>query len=159
MEPEERREFARKILSPLESIAKHLTDHSMVEESKFVGNQNSETTNLPISRYHEMSLDEKEGDLVLDNDPETYSDLLNSDGTVDDAAVNPNRKLNAYEDYGSTEKYETDTQKMMVTTEKDCANCDSTTVIDSPKASANKSIDLSKNIDIVEGSQRFSLLR
>lgn len=159
MEPEERQEFAKKIMSPLESITKHLTDHSAIEEAKFDENQNSEATSLPLTRYHEMSLDdknEKEGDLLLDNGSEIYSDL-NSDGAVGDAVVPPNHKLSVDEDYASTEKYENNAQKMIMTTEKDCANCNNTTIIDSPKADTNKS-DLSKDIDI-EGSQRFSLLR
>lgn len=132
MELEERQEFAKKIMSPLESITKHLTDHSAIEESKLVENQHSETTSdIPITRYHEMSLDdknEKEGDLVLDNDPETYSDLVNSDGTVRDANMPPNHKLNIDDqDYTNTEKYEINAQKLIATTEKDCANCNNTT--------------------------------
>ncbi|XP_024877986.1 uncharacterized protein LOC112458529 [Temnothorax curvispinosus] len=162
MKPAEQQEFAKKIMSPLESITKHLTDHSAIEESKLEENQNSETTSLPITRYHEMSLDdknEKEGDLLLDNDSETYSDLVNGDGTVGDATVPSNHKLGIDEDYASTEKYDINAQKMIVTTEKDSANCDNTTMIDSPEANTNKSIDLSKDIDIFEGSQRFSLFR
>ncbi|XP_011171486.2 uncharacterized protein LOC105204120 isoform X1 [Solenopsis invicta] len=161
MEPEERQEFARKIMSPLESIAKHLTDHSAIEESKIVEEQHSETTSLPITRYHEMNLDErsdknvKDEDFVLD-DPGAYSDLVNSDGTMGDAIVPPNHKIDVGEDYASTERYEINAQKIILTTEKDCANCDNTTIIDSSKANVNESIDLSK--DIVEGSQRFSLL-
>jgi len=161
MEPEERQKFAKKLMSPLESITKHLTDHSAIEESKFVENQNSETTSLPITRYHEINLDEKnekEGDFVLNNDPEIYSDLVNSDGNVGDTTAPSNHNLSIDEDYASTEKYEINAQKMIVTTEEDCANCDNTT-IDSPKANVNKSIDLSKDINIIEGSQRFSLLR
>jgi len=159
MEPEERQKFAKKLMSPLESITKHLTDHSAIEESKFVENQNSETTSLPITRYHEISLNEKnekEGDFVLNNDSEIYSDLVNSDGTVGDTTAPSNLSID--EDYASTEKYEINAQKMIVTTEEDCANCDNTT-INSPKANVNKSIDLSKDIDIIEESQRFSLLR
>lgn len=160
MEPEERQEFAKNIMTPLESITKHLTDHSAIEESKLRKNQDSETTSLPITRYHEMTLDDRNGkeeDLL--DDSENYSDLINSDGTVGDAAVSPNRKLSVDEDYSSTEKYEINAQKIIVTTEKDCANYDNTTMIDSPKTNANKSIDLSKDADIIEGSQRFSLLR
>jgi len=159
MEPEERQKFANKLMSPLESITKHLTDHSAIEESKFVENQNSETTSLPITRYHEISLNEKnekEGDFELDNNPEIYSDLVNSDGTIGDTTASSNHKLSIDEDYASTEKYEINAQKMIVTTEEDCANCDNTT-IDSPKDNMNKSIDLSKDIDIIEGSQHFSL--
>lgn len=158
MEPEKQQEFAKKIMSPLESIAKHLTDHSAIEESKFEENQNSETTSLPITRYHEMSLDdknEKDGDLILDNDPDTYTDLIKSDGTVGDNIASLNRKLSVDEDYASTD--EINAQKMIMTTEKDCTNCDNVTMIDSPKT--NKSINLSKDINIIEGSQRFSLLR
>lgn len=160
MEPEERQEFAKKIMSPLESIAKHLTDHSAIEKSKFEENRNSETSNFPATRYHEMNLDdknEKEEDLLLDNS-ENYSDLINSSGTLGDAIVSFNRKSSIDEDYASTEKYEINAQNIIVTTEKDCANYDNKTMIDSPKANANKSNDLPK--DIIEGSsQRFGLLR
>lgn len=157
MEPEEQQEFAKKIMFPLESITKHLTDHSAIEESKFIENKNSDIASLPISRYHEMSLDEKnERDLVPDNGPEIYSDLVNDD-TVADSIVPRNHKLSIDEDYASMENDEINAQKLIVTTEKDCANC--ATMIDRPKANTNKSIDLLKNIDIVEGSQRFSLLR
>ncbi|XP_011879670.1 PREDICTED: uncharacterized protein LOC105568539 [Vollenhovia emeryi] len=157
MEPEERQEFANKIISPLESITKQLTDHSAIEESKFEENQNSETTSLPITRYHEMNLDdksEKEGDLLLDNDSETYTDLVNNDRTVEDTIASSNHKLSIDEDFASTERYEINAQRIVVT-EKDCANCDNTT-IHSSKANANKNIDPSRNI---EGSQRFSPLR
>lgn len=160
MEPEERQEFAKKIMSPLESITKHLTDHSAIEESKFEETQNSETTSFPITRYHEMNLNEKnENEKDLLEDSENYSDLINSDGTVRDAAASSNRKLSADEDYSSTEKYEYNAQKIIMTTEEDCANCDNVTMTDSPKTNVNKSIDLSKDTDINEGSQRFSLLR
>ncbi|XP_036150307.1 uncharacterized protein LOC118644203 [Monomorium pharaonis] len=158
MEPEERQEFAKKIMSPLESITKHLTDHSAIEESKFMDNQNSGTTSLPLSRYHEMSLDDKnEEEFALD--PETYSDLVNSDDTVGDTVVSANHRLGVDEDYTSTEKYGINAQEMIVTTEADCTNYDNTTVIDSSKTNVNKSTDLSKDIDIIEGSPRFSLLR
>ncbi|XP_018402062.1 PREDICTED: uncharacterized protein LOC108779194 [Cyphomyrmex costatus] len=151
MGPEERQKFAKKIMSPLESITKHLTDHSAIEESKFIENKSSDVANLPISRYHEMSLDEKnerDGSFVLDNDPEIYSDLVNSDGTVGDPIVPPNHKVSIDEDYANTENHEINGQKLVVTTEKDCANCDNATMIDS-----------SKDIDIVERSRRFSFLR
>jgi len=147
MEPEERQEFAKKIMSPLELITKHLTDHSTVEESKFI--KNSDITSLPISRYHEMSLDEKNernGDLVSYNDSEIYSDLVNSDGIVGDSIVPLNHKLSIDEDYISTE---INAQKLIKTTEKDRANCDNATMIDRSKVNTNKSIDLLKDIDIV----------
>ena len=119
-------------------------------------NQNSGTTSLPLSRYHEMSLDDKnEEEFALD--PETYSDLVNSDDTVGDTVVSANHRLGVDEDYTSTEKYGINAQEMIVTTEADCTNYDNTTVIDSSKTNVNKSTDLSK--DIVEGSPRFSLLR
>lgn len=159
MEPEERQEFAKKIMSPLESITKHLTDHSAIVESKLEENQGSETTSLPITRYHEMTLDdknEKEEDLF---DSENYSDLINNEGTVGDAAMSPNQsKANVDEDYSNAEKYEINAQKIIVTTEKDYANCDNTTIIDNPKTTANKSIDLSKDTNIIKESQHFSLL-
>ncbi|KYN32537.1 hypothetical protein ALC56_13395 [Trachymyrmex septentrionalis] len=162
MEPEERQEFAKKIMSPLESITKHLTDHSAMEESKFIENKNLDIASLPISRYHEMNLDEKnerDGGLVPDNDSEIYSDLVNSDGIVGDSIVPLNHKLSIDEDYVSTENHEINAQKLIETTEKDCANCDNATMIDRPKANTNKSIDLLKDIDIVKDSRRFSLLR
>jgi len=133
MAPEEQQQFAKKIMTPLESIAKHLTDHSAIEESKFEEDQSSEATSLPLTRYQELNLDEKDeknGDLVLDNDSEAYLDLdSDNDGIQRDTTISPNHKLMIDDDYASTEKYETDVYKVMVTTEKDC---DSTTIIDSP---------------------------
>ncbi|KAL0099049.1 hypothetical protein PUN28_020238 [Cardiocondyla obscurior] len=161
MEPEERQEFAKKIMSPLESITKQLTDHSAIEESRAAENENTETTSLPLTRYHEMTLDdknEKARSFQLD-DSENYSDLVSSYGTAEDAAVPFNHKLNIDEDYASTEKYEINAQQMIMTTEKDCANCANSTMNNNSKASANKSIDFLKDIDITEGSQRVSLLR
>lgn len=151
MGTQERQQFAKKLMSPLESIAKHLTDHSAIEESKFEKNQNSETTSTPITRYHEMNLEdskrEKNGELMLNNDSEIYSDLDNDDSIVGDTTVLSNHKLSLDEDYASTEKYEINAQKMIMSTEKNFANCDNATVIDSSKANEDKSIDLSKDID------------
>lgn len=135
-------------MSPLESIAKHLTDHSAIEESKFE-NQNSETTSIPITRYHEMNLNDKQknGDLMLNNDSEIYSDPNNDDsGIVGDTTILSNHKLILDEDYTSTEKYEMNAQKMIMSTEKNFVNCDDTTIIDNSKAE-KKSIDFSKGID------------
>ncbi|XP_011629494.1 uncharacterized protein LOC105421993 isoform X1 [Pogonomyrmex barbatus] len=149
MEPEEQQEFAKKIMSPLESIAKHLTDHSAIEESRFEENQNSETTSFPLTRYHEMSLDDKNDkgrDFILNNDSGIYSNLANNNDIVRDIAVLSNHKLIIDEDYASTEKYEINTRNIIVTTGKDCANCNDTTIIDSLKANTNKSIDLSKDL-------------
>lgn len=133
MAPEERQQFAKKIMTPLESIAKHLTDHSAIEESKFEESQSSEGTSLPLTRYQELDLDEKNeknGDIVLDNDSEAYLDLDNNDDNIKkDTTISPNDQLIIDDDYASTEKYETDGHNIMVTTEKDY---DSTTVIDSP---------------------------
>lgn len=132
MEPEERQQFVKKIMTPFESIAKHLTDHSAIEESKFDENQNSEATNLPLTRYQEFNMDEKEeknDDLVSGNASEAYLDLDSNDDSIKrDTTASPNHKL-IDDDYASKEKYETDAHNTMVTTEKDC---DSTTVIDSP---------------------------
>lgn len=147
MGTQERQQFAKKIMSPLESIAKHLTDHSAIEESKFEENQNS---SMPITRYHEMNLDgkrEKNGDFALNNDSEIYSDLDSDDSIVGDTTVLSNHKLSLDEDYASTEKYEINAQKMIMSTEKNFANCDNGTVIDSSRANEDKSIDLSKDID------------
>ncbi|KMQ91843.1 hypothetical protein RF55_8244 [Lasius niger] len=154
MGTQERQQFAKKIMSPLESIAKHLTDHSAIEESKFEENQKSETTSIPITRYHEMSLDDKHGkngDLVLNNESEIYSDLDNDDSIVGDTTVLSNHKLSLDEDYASTEKYEINAQKMIMSTEKNFVNCDNATVLDCRKANEDKSVDLSKDIDTIEG--------
>ncbi|EFN75121.1 uncharacterized protein LOC105191640 isoform X2 [Harpegnathos saltator] len=156
----ERQEFAEKIMSPLESIAKHLTDHSAIEQSKFEENENPETTNLPLTRYHEINLDdkdEKDGDLEINKDSETYPDPSSEGGRVEENVTVPsNHKLNVDEDYTSTKKFEVDLQKTMKFVKNDCANCDNATAIDDPKTSANKSADLSKDVDTVEGFQRFS---
>lgn len=148
MGTQERQQFTKKIMSPFESIAKHLTDHSTIEESKFDENQNTETTSMSITRYHEMNLDNKQknGDFILNNDSEIYSDLNNDDGIVEDTTILSNHKLSLDEDYASTEKYEINAQKMIMSTEKNFANCHNTTVIDNPKAE-EKSIDFSKGID------------
>ncbi|XP_050455840.1 uncharacterized protein LOC126853832 isoform X1 [Cataglyphis hispanica] len=148
MGTQERQQFAKKIMSPLESIAKHLTDHSAIEESKFEENQNSETTSTPITRYHEINLDdkrEKNGDFALNNDSEIYSDLDSDDTIVGDTTVFSNHKLSLDEDYASTEKYEINAQKMIMSTEKNFANCDNETVIDSSRVNEDKSIDFSKD--------------
>lgn len=150
MGTQERQKFVKKIMSPLESIAKHLTDHSAIEESKFDENQNSETTSLPITRYHEMNLNDKQKkneDLVLNNDSEVYPDLNNDDSIIGDTILS-NHKLSPDEDYASTEKYEVNAQKMMMT-EKNFANYDNATAIDNLKTE-NKSIDFSKGIDVTE---------
>ncbi|GAB1859428.1 hypothetical protein CAJAP_00507 [Camponotus japonicus] len=152
MGTQERQQFTKKIMSPLESIAKHLTDHSAIEESKFE-NQNSETTSIPITRYHEMNLADKQknGDLMLNNDSEIYSDPNDDDsGIVGDTTILSNHKLILDEDYTSTEKYEINAQKMIMSTEKNFVNCDNTTIIDDSKAE-KKSIDFSKGIDATEG--------
>lgn len=150
MGTQERQQFAKKIMSPLESIAKHLTDHSAIEESKFE-NQNSETTSISITRYHEMNLDDKQknGDLMLNNDSEIYSDL-NNGGIVGDTTILSNHKLILDEDYTSTEKYEINAQKMIMSTEKNFLNCDNTTIIDNNSKAEKKSIDFSKGIDATE---------
>lgn len=161
MGTEERQQFAKKIMTPLESIAKHLTDHSAIEEAKFEENRNSDTTSsLPLTRYQEINLDdkkEKNDGLGMDDDSEAYVDPYNEDDGVnkEDITVPSNHKVSVDEDYASTEKYEIDAQKLIVTTEKDCANCDNTTtMIDGPKADTNnKGIDLSEDTDTTEGSQ------
>lgn len=155
MGTQERQKFVKKIMSPLESIAKHLTDHSAIEESKFDKNQNSETTSIPITRYHEMNLDDKQKkneDLVLNNDSEVYSDLNNDDSIIGDTTILSNHKLSLDEDYASTEKYEVNAQKMIMSTEKNFANYDNATAINNPKTE-DKSIDFSKGIDTT--TERF----
>jgi hydroxyacyl-ACP dehydratase HTD2-like protein with hotdog domain len=156
MEPEERQQFAKKIMSPLESMAQHLSVHSALEESNFGEDGNSEATSLPLTRYREMNLDDKNENyrsLMLNDDSEVYADK--DDSVEGKTTVPPNHKLSIDEDYASTEKYETDMKRIIVTTESDCANCDKTTLI-SLEANANGSVDLSKDIDTVEGFQRFS---
>jgi len=156
MGPEERQQFAKKIMSPLESMAQHVSVHSALRgESNFGEDRNSEAVSLPLTRYREMNLDDKnENDrsLVSNDDLEVYTDR---ESVEEKTTVPPNHKLNIDEDYASTEKYETDMERIIVTTESDCPNCDKTT-IDNSEANANGSIDLSKDIDTVEGFQRFS---
>ncbi|XP_014477576.1 PREDICTED: uncharacterized protein LOC106746001 [Dinoponera quadriceps] len=144
---EEQQQFAKKIMSPLESIAKHLTDHSTIEESD---DENPETTHLPLTRYHEINLDEKDDGLELDKDSENYPD---SDRAEENVTVPLNHKITD-EDYASTEKF--DLQKTTESTTKDSANCDNAKSIDGPKSNASKSVDFSKDVDTVEGFQRFS---
>ncbi|XP_029168049.1 uncharacterized protein LOC114938324 [Nylanderia fulva] len=143
MGTQERQQFANKIMSPLESIAKHLTDHSAIEESKFEESQNSETTSMPITRYHEMNLEEKReknGDLVLNNsESDIYSD--NDDSIVGDTTMFSNHKISLDEDYASTEKYEINAQKMIMSTEKNFINCDNATMLDCSKANEDKNAD------------------
>lgn len=156
---EERRQFAKKIMTPLESIAKHLTDHSAIEESKLDENENSKLSSVPMTRYHELNLDDKDErdeDLILANDSKAYPDN-EDDSAEENATVPSNHKLNADEDYSSsTEKYETDAQKATMSTTNNCANCDNTMKIDSPEINMNKSVDRLKDIDTIEGFQRFS---
>lgn len=147
-------------MSPLESIAKHLTDHSAIEESKFDENENSRTTSSPLTRYHESSLDdkdEKDRGFALDKVP-AYSDADNEDdGVEENVTVPSNHKLSVDEDYASAEKYESDAHEVIMPVEKDCANRDSTTtMIDNSKMNAKNNVDISKDIDTVEGFQRFS---
>lgn len=147
-------------MSPLESIAKHLTDHSTIEESKFEENENLEATSLPLTRYHEISLDdkdEKNDGLELDRNSETYPDLDNEeDHAEEDVTMPSNHKVTVDEDYASTEKFDIDLQKTTESTKNDCANCGNATAIDGPRTNATKSVDLSKDVDTIEGFQRFS---
>lgn len=163
MGPEERRQFAKKVMSPLESIAKHLTDHSAIEDSKLIENENSEASNLPLTRYHELNLnndkDEMDEGLELQNDSKVYPDDNedgNEDSAEENAAVPSNHKFNADEDSASTGKYETDEQE--VTTSDDCVDCDSTMVNNFGMKIVNgsKSAGLLKDVDTIEGFQRFN---
>jgi len=157
MGPEERQQFAEKIMSPLESMAQHLSVQSALEESNFEENGNSEASSLPLMQHREINLDDKSENhrsLELNDDSQVYVDK--DDSVEKKTTVPPNHKLNMDEDYASTEKYETDMQRIIVSTKSDCANCDSTTLIDSSEANANDSIDPSKDIDTVEGFQRFN---
>lgn len=163
MGPEERQQFAKKIMTPLESIAKHLTDHSAIEESKYEENENPKISNLPLTRYHEISLndkDEQDGGLELDKDleiRETYPDPDNEDDRAEENVTVPlNHKIDTDEEYADTEKYEIDLQKTTEPTKNDYANCNNATIIDSPETKANISVDLSKDVDTIEGFQRFS---
>ncbi|XP_032670408.1 uncharacterized protein LOC116843771 isoform X3 [Odontomachus brunneus] len=159
MGSEERQQFAKKIMTPLESIAKHLTDHSAIEESKYEENENPKISNLPLTRYHEISLDdkdEKDEGLELDKDSETYPNPDNEDRVEENVTVPLNHKINADEEYVDTEKYEIDLQKTTEPTKNNYANCNNATIIDSPKTKVNISVDLSKDVDTIEGFQRFS---
>lgn len=149
-------------MTPLESIAKHLTDHSAIEESKYEENVNSETTSSSLTRYHEISLDdenEKDGDLDLDKNLETYSDLNGEDDRAEENVTVPlNHKIDVDQDYVNMEKYEIDQKTTVQSVKNNCKDCDNNSpiTINSPKPKANISIDLSKDIDTIEGFQRFS---
>lgn len=112
---------------------------------------------MPITRYHETNLEdkrEKNGDLVLNNseiyNSEIYSDPDNDDSIVGDATMFTNHKLSLDDDYASTEKYEINAQKMIMSTEKNFVNCDNATMLDCSKPNEDKSVDLSKNLDYTE---------
>lgn len=160
MRPEERLQFAKKIMLPLEAIAEHLSDHSMVEESKFEGNENLDTTNLSLTRYQDTSLDHKKEDEespLLHNNPETDLDMnSHDDANEEEITARWNHKLNIDDDYASTEKYEIESQKIIVTTENNCTNCNGTMMTNSLKNNRNGSVDFSKDIDTVEKLQRFN---
>lgn len=158
MDPEERQQFAKKIMTPLESIAKHLTDHSKIEESKFDENENSEAINLPLTRYQEISLDdknekqEKVDSLELDKDSEAYLDPNNEDDRAEENVTVPsNHRISVDEDYANTEKYEIDLQRTTESVKTDCAYCDDATTIEGPESNARKTADLAKDFDTVEG--------
>ncbi|KAK0172764.1 hypothetical protein PV328_006042 [Microctonus aethiopoides] len=55
MRPEERQQFMDKVISPLATITKQLTDHSFIEESKI--DEYGTPTNLPLTKYQESFLE------------------------------------------------------------------------------------------------------
>lgn len=55
MRPEERQQFMDKVISPLTTITKQLTDHSFIEESKV--DEYGTPTNLPLTKYQESFLE------------------------------------------------------------------------------------------------------
>ncbi|XP_043666911.1 uncharacterized protein LOC122628567 [Vespula pensylvanica] len=160
IEPEEREHIIEKIMTPLESIAKHITDHSSIENSKQDENEEEdEVTALPVTRLQEKVLmikDEKNANETIDQ-TELYG------GSI---IIPSNHKSSLEEDYASTEKYEYEVQKSIVTTTTtmttmtttttDGDNRENTTMLeDNSTTEKNKIIDLSTDIDTLEGFERF----
>ncbi|XP_014606012.1 PREDICTED: uncharacterized protein LOC106787828 [Polistes canadensis] len=152
MGPEERQEMVKKIMTPLESIAKHLTDHSSIENSKQEEDQEDEEIVLPTTHLQEKVLtikDEKNA-----NDTDDRTELSES------SIIPSNHKSSLEEDYASTEKYEYEAQKIIVTTTSTTAinneysNRENTTTTENTKI-----INISTDIDTLEGFERFDRTR
>ncbi|XP_029041755.1 uncharacterized protein LOC114875528 [Osmia bicornis bicornis] len=142
MDPEEQQQFVNKVWSPLETIAKHLA----VERSKFVDNEMED--NLASIRYQETT---------LDNENETRKfDQMNDSSSQNDS-IPSNHKSIIEEDFGSTEKYEYEAQKIVgTTTESKCDDCNTTISLDETTTNETKSAEVSKDVDTIEGFKRFS---
>lgn len=155
MEPEEREQIIEKIMTPLESIAKHITDYSSIENSKQDENEEDEVTALPVTRLQEKVLmikDEKNANETIDR-TEPYGGSL---------VVPSNHKSSLDEDYASTEKYEYEAQKNILTTTMtttmttDGDNPKNTTMFeDNSTTEKNRIIDPSTDVDTLEGFERF----
>ncbi|KAI4494620.1 hypothetical protein M0804_000821 [Polistes exclamans] len=152
MGPEERQEMVKKIMTPLESIAKHLTDHSSIENSKQEEDQEDEEIVLPITHLQEKVLTIKDDKNANDTDDRTE---------LSESSIIPsNHKSSLEEDYASTEKYEYEAQKIIVTTTSTTAinneysNRENTTTTENTKI-----IDISTDIDTLEGFERFDRTR
>ncbi|KAK2580805.1 hypothetical protein KPH14_011539 [Odynerus spinipes] len=158
MEPEERQQIVESIMTPLESIAKHLTDHSSIENSKYLENEEDGRTALPIVSVREKVLNIKDERNVTKPIEQSES----SEGSM---MIPSNHKSSLDEDYASTEKYEYEAQKFVVTTttttpmttKSECGDCEnaSTSSMDNSTTENGKIIDLSTDIDTVEGFERF----
>ncbi|KAG7208602.1 hypothetical protein KM043_014811 [Ampulex compressa] len=159
MAPEERQRFMEKIMSPLETITKHLAAHSAIEDTRTEQNEETSSNHLSLTRYHETSLD-GEGEKTSsqqDLDRDDHPDVDQDDDPKIDATLPSNHKATLEDDYASTEKYEFEAQRIVeTTTGKECATCNATLVLEEAKISGNKSVDLTKDVDTIEGFQRFS---
>ncbi|KAI4498629.1 hypothetical protein M0802_006335 [Mischocyttarus mexicanus] len=150
MEPEERQQMVKKIMTPLESIAKHLTDHSSIENSKQEEDQEDEEIFLPRTRLQEKVLTIK--DVKNSNDTNDQTELSES------SIIPSNHKSSLEEDYASTEKYEYEALKIIDTTtsitttiNNEYSNCENATTTENIKI-----IDTSTDIDTLEGFERFN---
>ncbi|XP_046820225.1 uncharacterized protein LOC124424774 [Vespa crabro] len=155
MEPEEHEQIIEKIMTPLESIAKHITDHSSIENSKQDENEEDEVTALPITHLQEKVLMIKDEKYV--NETTDRTELY--EGSI---IVPSNHKSSLEEDYASTEKYEYEAQKviltttMTTTTTTDSDYHENTTIFeDNSTTEKSKIIDLSTDVDTLEGFERF----
>ncbi|XP_066594949.1 uncharacterized protein [Prorops nasuta] len=132
MMPEERQQLMDKIMSPIDSIAKHLRDQANIEESK---QDEPETNTEALTRYQESPIDERT----------IKTDTNNSEEAI--VPLNHRR---------TDEEYKHESQKM--TTEENCLDCDEPiTASNDSQMNINEktSID-AKDIDTIEGFDRFS---
>ncbi|XP_076240734.1 uncharacterized protein LOC143183159 [Calliopsis andreniformis] len=146
--PEERQQFASKVWSPLETIAKHLA----VERSKLA---EEEETGSPVTRYQETPLDIKNEGIQFQetNGPSASSD----DSSGETITVPSNHKSSVEEDYASTEKYEFEAQKIVGTTVANKYEDSNTTILPiQTTTNRTEKIDHPKNIDTIEGFKEFS---